>query len=59
MTKKQLLKKLNQLETKADVYCRRDWDAYQRTLEEIRRLDMILLDMYTKEGTESKAMDLE
>ena len=50
VTKELLLKQVNDLEIKADYYCRTDWIAYERTLNELRRLDAILLDMYTKDN---------
>lgn len=50
MTMEEILNKISDLEIKADHYSRTDWDAYNRTCEQLKNLDMILLDMYTKEN---------
>lgn len=49
-TKEDILKEINVLEIKADVYSNTDWDAYLRVTEQLKNLDMILLDMYNQEN---------
>ena len=49
-TKAELLKLINDLEIKADVYSRTDWLAFEATAAKIKELDMILLDMYNAEN---------
>lgn len=50
MTKEEILKKFEELEIKADVYSRTDWEAYQAVREQLANLDKILLDIYSQEN---------
>lgn len=50
MTKEEILKKFEELEIKADVYSRTDWEAYEAVKEQLHNLDKILLDIYTNEN---------
>lgn len=49
MTKKQLLDKINELELKLFIYSDRDNVRTKQLEQELKRLDMILLDMMDKE----------
>lgn len=49
MTKKQLLDKINELELKLFIYSDRDNVRTKQLEKELKRLDMILLDMMDKE----------
>lgn len=55
MTREELLNYLKLLEQKVIIYSERDWLTAQAYMAEIKRVDMILLDMYT-EDTISKAV---
>jgi hypothetical protein len=50
VNKELLLQRLNELEIKADHYSRTDWVAYDKVLNELRKLDVILLDIYNSEN---------
>lgn len=49
-TREDVLKEIHELEVKADHYSRTDWDAYNRVRDQLKNLDMILLDIYSKEN---------
>lgn len=50
MNKQELLKKLEELSIKADHYSRTDWDSYLQIQEQLKDLDMKLLDVYHQEN---------
>jgi hypothetical protein len=50
LTKEEILKQYEELEVKADVYSRTDWEALDAVLAQLKNLDAILLDIYTQEN---------
>lgn len=50
MSKQQLLDETTNLEVLADHYSRTDWESYNRVMEQLKNIDAILLDIYTKEN---------
>ena len=50
ITKEELLARINNLETKIMIYSERDWLITQTYIEEVKRLDSILLDIYTEDN---------
>lgn len=50
LTKEELLAKFTELEAKADVYSRTDWDAYNSVKDQLANLDKLLLDIYNEES---------
>jgi hypothetical protein len=50
LNKEQLLELTTELEVKAEVYSKEDWEAYNRVCEQLKNIDAILLDMYNKEN---------
>lgn len=50
LTKEEILKKMEQLEVKADHYCRTDWERYNEVLAELKDLDSKLLAIYDSEN---------
>lgn len=49
-TKEELLAEYGRLEVLADVYCRTDWEAYDRIRAKLKDLDVKLLNMYDKDN---------
>lgn len=50
MNKQELLDKINELEVKADHYCRTDWERYTEIRAELKELDAKLLSIYNTEN---------
>lgn len=50
LTKEELLNLFEELESKADVYSRTDWDAYLAVKDQLHNLDKLLLDIYSREN---------
>lgn len=48
--KETILKRIGELEVKADHYCRTDWERYNEVLAELKDLDAKLLAIYDEEN---------
>lgn len=55
MSREELLEHLNLLERKVEIYSERDWLATQAYIAEIKKVDEILLEMYTNDTIEKGA----
>lgn len=55
MTREELLEHLNLLERKVEIYSERDWLTTQAYIAEIKKVDELLLEMYTNDTIEKSA----
>lgn len=55
MNREELLEHLNLLERKVEIYSERDWLTTQAYIAEIKKVDEILLDLYTQDTIEKGA----
>lgn len=55
MNREELLEHLNLLELKVEIYSERDWLTTQAYIAEIKKVDEILLEMYTNDTIEKGA----
>jgi len=54
--KEHYLAKMRELETKIAIYSERDWLITQALIAELKRVDLILLDLYDKDSQAQQTM---